>query len=115
MTYVLMNRPAGPASKEDLDRRAMRLLPDWAKELVREVSARHRVPIREIFGPSKQYPVAAARREAIYRVKAAKPQLSLKQMGAWFDRDHSSILNALARYQQLTGAPALTTTKRNAA
>ena len=38
------NKPAGPADNEDLDRRAMRLLPDWAREVVREVALRHKVP-----------------------------------------------------------------------
>ena len=55
-------KPAGPASKEDLDRRAMRLLPDWAKGVVREVAVRHRVPIHEIFGKSKAHAFAIARR-----------------------------------------------------
>ena len=48
------NKPAGPESNEDLDRRAMRLLPDWAKEVVREVALRHDVPVRDIFGPARE-------------------------------------------------------------
>jgi chromosomal replication initiation ATPase DnaA len=102
------NKPAGPATMEDLDRRAMRLLPEWAKEIVREVSTRHGVPIHQIFSKNKALPVAAARREAIYRVKFEKPSVSAGRLGQWFGRDHSTIIFALARFQELTGAPALT-------
>ena len=102
------NKPAGPATNEDLDRRAMHLLPDWAKEVVREVATRHDVPIHVIFSKAKSLPIAAARREAIYRVKFEKPSVSSGQLGLWFDRDHSTIIFALARFQELTGAPVLT-------
>ena len=85
----------------------MRLLPDWAKDVVREVCHRHDVPIHDIFGKAKTRLVAAARREAIYRVKFEKPSVSSGQLGHWFGRDHSTILFALARYQELYGAPVL--------
>ena len=102
------NKPAGPANKDELDRRVMRLLPDWAKEVVREVATRHGVPIEEIFGKAKAQPIAAARREAIYRVKFERPSVSSGQLGLRFNRDHSTILFALSRYQELYGAPVLT-------
>jgi chromosomal replication initiation ATPase DnaA len=79
-----------------------------AKEVVREVAMRHRVPIHEIFGKSKAHSFAVARREAIYRVKIEKRSVSSGQLGLWFNRDHSTILFALARYQELYGAPVLT-------
>ncbi len=83
------NKPAGPASNDELDRRAMRRLPDWAKDVVREVCHRHDVPIREIFGPGQDKGRCDRRHEAIYRVKFAKPSVSSGQLGHWFDRDHS--------------------------
>ena len=49
----------------------------------------------------------AARHEAIYRVKFEKPALSSGQLGLWFNRDHSSVLFALVRFQELTGAPVM--------
>ena len=68
---------------------------------------RHDVPIHDIFGKAKAQPIAAARREAIYRVKFEKPSVSSGQLGLWFNRDHSTIIFAIARFQELTGAPVL--------
>ena len=69
---------------------------------------RHDVPIHVIFSKAKALAIAAARREAIYRVKFEKPSVSSGQLGLWFGRDHSTIIFALARFQELTGAPVLT-------
>jgi chromosomal replication initiation ATPase DnaA len=108
------NKPAGPASNDELDRRAMRRMPDWAKDVVREVSLRHDVPIRAIIGKSQSKVIVAARREAIYRVKFEKPSVSSAQLGHWFDRDHSTILFALVRYQELYDAPVLSMKRSSA-
>ena len=62
---------------------------------------------RAIFSKGKAQPIVAARREAIYRVKLEKPAVSSVQLGRWFNRHHSTIIFALARFQELTGAPAL--------
>ena len=98
-----------PLSKEDLERRALRPLPEWARQVVISVSAERGVPVTEIFGKSRNRTVAAARHEAIYRVKATKPTVSSSQLGIWFGkRDHTTILNALFRFQKLTGAPEMT-------
>ena len=102
-----MEQAGRTGNNEDLDRRAMRLLPDWAKEVVREVAMRHDVPVRDIFGAARRRSIVAARHEAIYRVKFEKPSLSSGQLGLWFNRDHSSVLFALVRFQELTGAPVL--------
>lgn len=95
----------------------MRRMPDWVKNVVREVCARHGVSVQDIMGPSKARVESTARREAIYLVKFEKPSVSSGQLGHWFDRDHSTIRCALARFEELHGAPILSmrTQDRNAA
>ena len=83
--------------------------------MVREVSHRHGVPVREIFSPIKTRLVVAARREAIYRLKFEKPTVSAAKLGRWFGRDHSTILHAIACYQELYGAPVLSKARRHIA
>lgn len=91
----------------------MHTMPEWARNMVREVSHRHAVPVREIFSPNKTRLVVAARREAIYRLKFEKPSLSAAKLGRWFGRDHSTILHAIVCYQELYDAPVLYHSRRH--
>ena len=115
MTYDISSwkTPAEPGTTAELDRRALHTMPEWARNVVREVSHRHAVPVREIFSPIKTRLVVAARREAIYRLKFEKPTTSAAKLGRWFGRDHSTILHALACYQDLYGAPVLSNARRH--
>lgn len=80
-------------------------MPEWARQIVAEVCSKHMVFISDIAGMSRRHKVVRARNEAIYRVKANKPSLSSTQMANWFDRDHVSILYAIASHSHATGDP----------
>jgi chromosomal replication initiation ATPase DnaA len=82
-------------------------MPSWAFEIVKEVAYRHRVYLTDIASNNRVHAVVWARTEAMYRIKATKPALSSTQLGAWFDRDHTSILHGIAAHQERSGAKAL--------
>jgi chromosomal replication initiation ATPase DnaA len=90
-----------------LDRKVLAALPERVRLIVEETAEKHGVPPREILSSSRNRQVVAARTEAIYRTKAAKPIASAPTIGKWFGRDHTSILAALSRYQARHGAPVL--------
>jgi chromosomal replication initiation ATPase DnaA len=50
-----------------------------------------------MLGPSRDRKVVAARTNAIAAVKAAKPNMSLPQIGRLFRRNFSTIAHALKR------------------
>ena len=101
------NKPAGPATNRELDRRAMRLLPDWAKAVVREVAdpPRRSDPRDLRQGQGAAHCGRQARGDLPSEVR--KTVGVLGQLGLWFNRDHSTILFALVRFQELNGAPVL--------
>jgi hypothetical protein len=82
------NKPAGPATNRDLDRRAMRLLPDWAKEAVREVATRHDVPIHVIFSKAKS--LQAVRIDLQLSVPRRQRQMHERPMGDSTERRRSN-------------------------
>jgi hypothetical protein len=82
-------------------------MPEWARQIAEETAIRHGICVSEIANGSRKYKVVRVRNEAIYLVKARKPMLSSSQLGRWFDRDHTTILHALASHSDATGAPAL--------
>lgn len=82
-------------------------MPTWAYQIVREVGYRHRVYLTDIASSNRFREVVAARTEAMYRIKAAKPEISSTQIGKWFEKDHTSILHGIASYQERTGAAPL--------
>lgn len=107
MTFHLQPANMG-SSPELLTHRLIRHMPDWVQEIVRDTCRKHGVPIYDLMSPDQTRKVAMARREAMYRVKAAKPMTPATRLGRWFRRDHTTVIYALARYQQEHGAPALT-------
>lgn len=90
-----------------LDHQCLRHMPEWVRAIVWQVAERRDVPPREIMGRTRVRSVVLARHEAIYRVKSAKPDLSAPQIAQWFRRDHTTILYAIAKYQDENSAPQL--------
>lgn len=84
-----------------------RKVPKWAAQLIVDTAAEHDVEPLQILFANRRLRVIAARREAIYRVKAEKPMLSSPRIAGWFGLDHTTILHSLARYSDTTGAPRL--------
>lgn len=100
---------------------ARRGLPEWAREIVSDVAAKHLVSVYDLAGEGRSVKIVAARHEAIYRLKEHKQTLTSTQIGKWFARDHTSILFAIASHAEKTGEPKLVgydlnmTRRRNAA
>lgn len=67
------------------------------RAIVLGVAKKHRIPIKEVFGPRRFRQFVRARHEAIRAVAEAKPHLSMPQLGAIFSRDHTTILYVLGR------------------
>lgn len=67
------------------------------KNIVRDVADRYGMDERQIYGNRRDRHTFGARREAIHKVSEAFPNLSSTQLGKLFNRDHTSILNALGR------------------
>lgn len=82
-------------------------MPQWAIDIVIEISERLGTCISDIADCKRTSLVVAARNEAMYRIKERKPSLSSPQIGKWFGRDHTSVLFAIASYQEATGADPL--------
>jgi len=68
-----------------------------------EVSSRHQIPVYELWGLSRKRIHTAARWEAMAIVRAipgrlGKPKFSTSQIGAFFHRDHSTVVDALRKH-----------------
>lgn len=80
--------------------------PDWVKDIVRAVAAKHKVHPLEIVGVARQKRVTAARHEVWYKVYAARPDtVTLPIIGRWFDRDHTTIGYGITRHGLLNNLP----------
>lgn len=100
-----MNKSTLQAVEQHAERNFRRRgMPGWAFQIMREVAYRHRIYLTDIASVSRFRDVVAARTEAMYLIKAAKPCLSSTQLGKWFDKDHTSILHGIASHQERTWA-----------
>lgn len=59
--------------------------------IIREVACEHGVTVSDILSQSRKYPIAAARHDAMKRIRA-ELKYSYPQIGRMFDRDHSSVI-----------------------
>lgn len=66
-------------------------------DIIKAVAAKHGLTVAQIKGHGRQKALTAARHEAISRVYAARPDLSLPQIGRIFHRDHTTILHAVRK------------------
>lgn len=72
------------------------------RSLIERVGTFHGVSFDTIVGPRRDRKSVAARFDAIKAVHEARPDLSLPQIGRHFNRDHTTIINAL-RKSAVTG------------
>ena len=70
-----------------------------AREALQAVSTRTRVPIADILGRDRRPPIAAARHEAIWRVRLATGW-SLPRLGRFFKRDHTTVLHSIREMEK---------------
>lgn len=71
--------------------------PSW-RFLVAYAAAKHGVDREYIVGPRRAYAIVAASDEAIYLSRTHVPGLGLTRLGIYFQRDHTSVLQAVRRY-----------------
>jgi Bacterial dnaA protein helix-turn-helix len=70
-----------------------------ARAALRAVSERTSIPVDAILGRQRRSEIAAARHEAIWRIREAT-KWSLPRIGRFFDgRDHTTVLNSLRRME----------------
>lgn len=72
-----------------------RVVPHIVRSIVASVAMEHGVKASEIMGRSRNATVHAARRSAMVRVRDATGA-STSVIGKWFDRDHSTVVFAIA-------------------
>ncbi|MBV8797602.1 MAG: hypothetical protein JO136_21905 [Hyphomicrobiales bacterium] len=57
------------------------------------------MPIADILGRNRRQPIAAARHEAVWRVRLATGW-SLPRLGRFFKRDHTTVLHSLRKMEK---------------
>lgn len=81
-------------------------LPPRVRAVVEAVAAEHRLPEAALFGRAKRRAVAHPRQQAWARIRALDGPLgkpfSLARIGAWFGRDHSTVLDGVRAYERRT-------------
>lgn len=86
-----------------------RAIPIWARQIIDEVCATHRVPFDAVMFRGLDHKTVTTRGEAVYRIKALRPALSSPQIGRWFGIHHTTVLHALSSHAARHGLPILST------
>lgn len=84
-----------------------RFMPAPYLEIVKQVAAERNVNIMLIAGNSRKRVAVAARNEVMYRIKQARPVLSITKLAQWFARDHTSCLHGIASHAAKNDLPKL--------
>jgi len=72
--------------------------------LISQVAAQHGVTVDAITGTARFAPIVAARAEAYYLLRT-ECSLSLNQIGARLNKDHTTVMNGIRKYCARNGAP----------
>lgn len=75
-------------------------LPPRVQAIISETADRHGISVADLLGDGRTAKVALARHQAMRAVASLKMPCgnpTTTQIGAWFGRDHTSVLNALGR------------------
>jgi hypothetical protein len=64
---------------------------------VEQVAASHRVSVDDIMGKSERHKIIAARQDAYVAAAMVVPTWSVKRLGEYFGRDHSTLLYAFRK------------------
>lgn len=82
-------------------------MPGWARAIVFDAAQKRGARLDRVVGRSRVFADVNARQAAMYEIKAAKPMLSATLIGKWFDRDHTTVLHAIACRQEDESLPKL--------
>lgn len=66
-------------------------------QIIAETAFEHNGTVEEIVGPSQIKRICAMRHIAMVRAYIERPDLSLKRIGMYFNRDHTSVFNAVKK------------------
>ncbi len=85
-------------------------IPPRVAAVIREVALDHEVSVEGLLGPRHLKKLAAARRDAMWRVRALRwPRMfmgrshpSYPQIGRWFGRHHSTVILAVQKVSRET-------------
>lgn len=73
-------------------------------DIAASVATAHGLSVADVLGRCRTAKVAHARQELYYRLRQSLPRLSLPQIGRLLDRDHTTILYGIAKYEARVGA-----------
>lgn len=79
-------------------------LPRNRQRIIAEVAAKHDLTVTSLKGERRTRPFVRARQEAFYRLRA-ELRLSFPQIGAIFDRDHTTVLHGVRSFAERNGLP----------
>ncbi|MBZ9922640.1 hypothetical protein LB579_33835, partial [Mesorhizobium sp. BR1-1-7] len=80
-------------------------LPEAFRHIIQNVAAEREIPVMLIAGNSRMRKAVWARNEAMYLIKAARPNLSMGLFAKWFDRDHTSAMHGIASHADRNQLP----------
>jgi len=73
--------------------------PDPRMQILRECAREHGCTVQEILSPTRFSNVIKARRKAMWRLHK-RGTMSLTQIGRYLNKDHSTVLHALRKYEK---------------
>ena len=72
------------------------------RRIVQQVAERHRVSVQHVLGQSRERRHSRARAEAMFLIRQTG-RFSYPQIGRFFSRDHTSVIHAVRRHEELAG------------
>lgn len=69
------------------------------RRIVQEVAAQHDLTPEDLTGPRSRRTESRARHEAMWRIRR-ETRLSYPQIGRFFNRDHTTVINGVRRHEQ---------------
>jgi len=99
---------SGARTREEIDRDLTIRLRSHVTQAVRRIARDSGCTAEDIYGTSRHPIVARARRRAM-AVLRWSTTLSLPELGRIFNRDHTSVLTAVRKYEDELNAPEVVT------
>jgi hypothetical protein len=88
-----------PVPYDAFDGKVPPVPPKTMRQIAREVSAQHGVPLVDMLSARRDRPTVYARQEAIYRMRTETLR-SLPEIGRFFHRDHTTALHSVRTHKE---------------